>query len=88
MSYSSYMKDVLQRLKRIIHENHLTLVYTKPAYFFRETVNKMESVNYFIELVDKGNEMNLEYNLDIPKLNQRISLKYAFDVYGCIEWKK
>lgn len=88
-NYVVYMKDLLQRLKRIIHDNHLVLVFTKPAYFTRET-NRIENVDYFIELVDKGNETdsNLEYIVDIPKLNQKTLLQYGFDANGCIVWKK
>lgn len=90
MSQVVYMKEVIQRLKRIIKDNYLVLVYTKPAYFSRETLNRIKNVDYFLELIDKGNETNshLEYMVDIPKLNQRISFQYEFDVNGTIEWKK
>lgn len=92
--HSAYMKDILKRLRRVINDYHLVLVYTKPAYFVQKSTSyRMENVNYFMELVDgeAGNETedaDLVYKVDIPKTNQIFSRKYEFDVNGCIEWKE
>lgn len=88
-----YMTVVLTKLQLIINSYKLALVYTKPAYFVQKTtLNRVESVQYFLELVDKtanGTEnSNFVYKVDIPKKNQIISRKYGFDVNGCIEWKE
>lgn len=88
-----YMKDILTRLQRVIKDYHLALVYTKPAYFLQKsTVNRTERVNYFLELINEGdNELEdscFVYKLDIPRMKQTFSRKYGFDVNGFIEWKE
>lgn len=92
--YSAYMKDVLNRLRRVINDYHLVLVYTKPAYFVQKSSssNRMDNVNYFMELIDgagcEAEDGDLVYRVDIPRTNRVFSRKYEFDVDGCIEWKE
>lgn len=90
--HTLYMKDVLTRLRLVITDYNLTLVYTKPAYFVQKhTLHQVHTINYFFKLTDDtadGTEdSNLVYKVDIPKKNEIFTRKYEFDVDGCIEWK-
>ncbi len=86
-----YLNDVLSRLRMIVNDYNLALVYTKPAYFDKKSMrNRPDGVNYFLELIDKNagetDKSNLVYKVDIPVINQITLRQYEFDVNGCIEW--
>lgn len=91
--HSLYTKDIVKRLRRVIIDYHLALVYTKPAYFYQKsTMNRLENVNYFLELIDDTDESTEDScficKVSIARTNETILWKYEFDVNGFIEWKK
>ncbi|KAG4077484.1 hypothetical protein HA402_002911 [Bradysia odoriphaga] len=84
-----YMKEVLTKLRLVVNQHHVSLVYTKPAYFTLKSVrNITEIVNYFLKLTEmEDSSMVYEVECKSQDTSQKCLRKYEFDMNGCIEWK-
>ncbi|XP_037045237.1 uncharacterized protein LOC119080774 [Bradysia coprophila] len=84
-----YLKEVLTKLRLVVNQHHVSLVYTKPAYFTLKSVwNIMEMVNYFLKLSEmEDSSMVYEVGYKGQDTIRKCLRKYEFDMNGCIEWK-
>lgn len=84
-----YMKDVLTKLRLVINQYQVSLVYTKPSYFpLKPMRNIAEMVNYFLKLSEEeDSSMVYEVEYKGHDVIQKCSREYEFDASGCIEWK-